>query len=375
MNRYELVCGDMALFLKMLTAQNVSISHIRYKDAISASFQAENRYDGIIQSTVRRCGASLTVTRPKGLCYYLRYFGILIAGFLCLTVLVLFLPGRILFVRVEGNQRLEEKLILEQAELSGITFGASRKHVRSEKTKNQLLSRIPSLSWVGVNTHGVVAVISVEERSDSGGVHASKLCSTITAKCDGLIVDVSATAGRALCKSGEVVQKGQTLISGISTVGKLPVIGAAEGEILAQTVHHLDAVVLPAAVTMGGKAATENAYGFIINKKKILFSKNSGKMNVRCGTIKVDKYLQLPGGFVLPIGICVITKTEMTEESRIADTTWAKAYLSEYLTQHMVSGRILSACYTEQKQEGCCIYHADFACTEDIGVMVSEEME
>ena len=86
---------------------------------------------------------------------------VLLAGLGILFLLAMYLPSRVLFIRVEGNMQIPDRQILAAAEECGIRFGASRREVRSEKVKNALLSSVPQLQWAGVNTAGCVATISV----------------------------------------------------------------------------------------------------------------------------------------------------------------------------------------------------------------------
>ena len=164
---------------------------------------------------------------------------------LCLLFFLLstaaYLPTRILFVRVEGNQSLPARQILSEAEFSGIRFGASRKQVRSEKVKNQLLSRLPQLQWAGVNTSGCTAVISVRERTVEEKREDSAF-SNLVATQDGYILSQVILQGTPMFSPGESVIKGQVLVSGYTDCGICLRTGRAEGEIFAQTSRELSSV-------------------------------------------------------------------------------------------------------------------------------------
>jgi sporulation protein YqfD len=150
-------------------------------------------------------------------------------------LLTIFLPTRVLFIHVEGNSTVEERRILEAAQECGIRFGASRRQVRSEKMKNRLLEKVPELKWAGVNTSGCTAVISVREQPVQEQRTGYTGISSIVAACDGRITSCTVTKGNGLCAPGQVVQKGQLLISGYLDCGICIRVTGAEGEIFAET--------------------------------------------------------------------------------------------------------------------------------------------
>ena len=89
----------------------------------------------------------------------------LVIGIFFFILALLLLPNRVLFITVDGNEFVSSEEILTAAENAGIYFGTLRSAIRSEKVKNILLDCIPQLQWVGVNTKGCVATISVKEKT------------------------------------------------------------------------------------------------------------------------------------------------------------------------------------------------------------------
>ena len=89
---------------------------------------------------------------------------VLIIGLMLLLFFSVWLPSRVLFIEIQGNDTLSAQSILEEAKDCGIIMGASRRFVRSQQVKNTLLDKLPQLQWAGVETIGCVAVITVRER-------------------------------------------------------------------------------------------------------------------------------------------------------------------------------------------------------------------
>ena len=133
---------------------------------------------------------------------------VLLGGMGLLLAASLYLPSRVLFIRVEGNSVVDTREILAAAEACGIRFGASRREVRSEKVKNNLLEKVPDLQWAGVNTAGCVATISVRERQITAEEQAEEAVTHLVAARDGYIVSTTVTQGTPLVQVGQTVRAG-----------------------------------------------------------------------------------------------------------------------------------------------------------------------
>ena len=79
-----------------------------------------------------------------------------------------------------------------------------------------------------MNTRGCVAVISVRERPEEAQVDRPGTVSAVTAAQDGIIERVTVTNGTALCRPGQAVRAGETLISGYTDCGRTIRAGRAE---------------------------------------------------------------------------------------------------------------------------------------------------
>ena len=159
--------------------------------------------------------------------------------------------------------------ILSAAEDCGIVFGASRRRVRSEKTKNALLSAIPQLQWAGVNTSGCVATISVRERTEAVQAEDSKFIQSIVAIRDGYVLSATVTEGTGLVIPGQSVQKGQILISGYTDCGICIRAEGAAGEVMAQTSRELEAVMPAKYDQRTQNREVRKHYSLLIGKKRI----------------------------------------------------------------------------------------------------------
>ena len=267
------------------------------------------------------------------------------------------------------------RLIAEQAEQCGIYFGASRKTVRSEQVKNNLLFQMPQLQWAGVNTSGCVAVITVRERKAEDLMeHTGTVCSIVAAR-DGIISEIMVLRGNGLCKPGHAVKEGQVLISGYTDCGICIQATRAEGEILAHTQHRLSAVFPEERTLRGEIIGTEEKISLIIGKKQINFSKGSGISGSTCAKIYTENYLTLPGGFRLPIGIATETYIQREAETDLLNdgASQLTEFACLYLTQQMQAGSVLGGNCKITEENGFCRLEGTYSCREMIGRFRLEE--
>lgn len=301
------------------------------------------------EAASKRNGDKLEVLKREGLPEVLRSW--LSAPLITLTVLLLlastaFVPSRILFIQVEGNEAVPTRQILKQAEQCGLSFGSSRGSLRSEQIKNRLLETVPELSWVGVNTSGCVATISVRERQVEPEPEPL-IPGNIVAVTDAVVTELTATAGTPLCSVGDGVQAGQVLISGYTDLGLCTHVEAAEGEVYGLTRRKAEAVIPRKTLIGGEEGAVLKKYSLLIGKKRINFDSDSGILHTGCGKMTQIRYLRLPGGWELPIALVVetYTVTELTETERWEQT--ASEILEEAararIVQKMTAGQILEA--------------------------------
>ena len=344
-----LTCADLEGILGKLNQNGIKLYDIQLQSEISCLFQIQ-RTDYIwVKDICESSDAKIEKMRRKGIFWTLIRLlcrPVLLAGFLLYLFLVLFLPTRILFVFLEGNENVSDRRILEAAEISGIRFGASRREVRSEKVKNALLGTVPELQWAGINTRGCVAIISVRERTQEPENKQTGTVSHVVSAADGYILSATATRGTLQVQPGQSVITGQTLISGYSDLGDFLQVTAAEGEVFAQT-HRKIEVITPAFWQIRRFHGEEmKKISLLIGKKRINLWKDSGISGISCGRMYEEYYVTLPGNFILPVAVCVET---YIPDTRQIDSPEAypgiealEDYTMRYLRKQMVAGQILT---------------------------------
>ena len=373
--------ADLPGTMEAVKQAGICVQSVKMEGDLTIRFLLKRQDYRRLGKLAKRRGDRLTLVRRVGLYWTIKGLWkrpVLLTGVALLSALALYLPSRVLFVRVEGNVNLPDKLILEHAAESGVYFGASRRQVRSEQIKNQLLSSLPQLQWAGVNTDGCVAVLTVRERPASSPEQMESVVSSIAASRDGVILSCTVTRGNGLCAPGQAVKEGQVLISGYTDCGISISATQAEGEIIAATSRELE-VIMPAYITRRREITLRNKkFSIIFGKKRINFYKDSGISDSSCVKIISNNQLILPGGLELPV-VCVVER--IYASSCVTDEVSADSvepslrdFAAGYLRGHMIAGSILNA-YQNVTQDGA--YYrlkGAYACSEMIGVRRIEKM-
>ncbi len=381
MAEVELTSADPERLFSAISARNIEIRFLQKHSDLVYSFWIPRKKLAVLRRNCQKHGDTIQIRRRLGI-YWLgkRAAGrpVLLLSCLFFLLIILWLPSRVLFVQTEGNVRIPDRQILDAAEGCGIVFGASRRAVRSEQVKNALLSVMPDLQWAGVNTSGCRAIISVREKTYTEETEKPREIASMVAARDGHVLSCTATAGSLLVKPGDSVRKDQVLISAYTDCGLCIRAEEASGEVMAQTNRSVEAVMPAHKAEKGTITDVKRKYSLLLRKKRIILWKDSGIWADSCGRMYEEYYITLPGGFRLPIAICVETYTfadlipEDIPEKDAKDGL--KVFAAEYLSQHMIAGKILSGIQTVEKEADRYCLRGEYTCMEMIGTMRQEQI-
>ena len=369
----EFTSPDPEKTLDFIVRSQISISNIIQISELTYQIQMQRSdYKRILQ-ILNYEEYNLKIIGKKGLFWLLTslvHRPVLLLLLSIPLILSLYIPSRIFFITVDGNATLPEQLILSAAEDCGIHFAASRRYVRSEKVKNELLSSVPQLQWAGINTAGCRAVISVRERTKEEPEKDSMIVSNLIADRDGYILSSTITSGSAHFVPGQAVTKGQILISGYTDCGSFVRATRAVGEIYAQTNREIMAIMPQTYLVPEGTGKVKKKISMLIGKKRINLWKDSRICDASCGRMYEEYYFSLPGDFQLPIAICIdqykdyeLQEATVTEqEAQMQLQNFSRAYV----LREMIAGRILQE-HSQLSNDDLYTLESSYTCTEIIG--------
>ena len=258
--------------------------------------QALCEHAGIALCVVRRAGLPCLLWRHR------RRAGLLVG--LLLASLVMLLASRVVWdVRVSGNEQLGTGQLYALLEECGLSVGTWIPTLDTDRIESRVLIESGEVAWISVNLKGTVAQVQIRElMMPQAATDPSP--TNLVAACDGVIESVRLLSGQSCVKVGDVVRKGELLVSGVRDSQAYGYrISSAEGQVLAQTEHTIS-VKLPRISeqkTLAEQKMVEKTLFFF--GKAIKITKSTGIVPESCDTIKKMEICSLPTGQALPIRV------------------------------------------------------------------------
>ena len=376
MIRIEFVSAEPEYILQLLNSLDIHVFNVQRCKPLTVMVTIYREQFKVAAGILRKHGCSVRIAGRYGVYWallQLLHRPVLCIGIALLLCLWMYVPSRVLFIRVTGCQEISPNLIVEKANSCGLSFGMSRREVRSERVKNALLEQIPQLQWVGVNTVGCVATISVSEKKTGLQEEEPYEVSHIVALRDGVIDSCTVTKGNLLCRLGDAVVKGQMLVSGYTDCGITIMADRASAEIYAQTRRDQKTIMMTECIVRGKLVNTKTHYRLMIGDRQYQLGNNQAAID-DCKKIVEVYNLTLPGGFHVPITL--IKETYYFYETAKRDIAPEMVYeLISDFAERYVSSRMVGGMITEKKEfyedgEAYCCLDAVYLCRELIGVEV-----
>ena len=320
--------------------------------------EGERRGIPITEAARRGGGAALLRWRRRW-----GFLGGMGLAFLAAAVLSRF----ILTVEVTGNESVPDAVILSQLQRQGVRPGVYGPALERTEIANRALAELPQLSFLAVNLYGTRAEVVVREAIPAPELLDESTPADVVAERDGILLDIHTAAGEARFADGDVVGKGEVLISGDVTLSKPEgseydigtLVVRAAGEARARTWRTVTAVtpLFVGEKTYTGEETTRRGGKFLWMSGE--FFRNSGISYAKYDKITQTRFLRLFGR-ELPIGLTAVTFREYTVTPTPVDAGAAETRLREELLGELEEQL--------QRSEGTLI-RADFVCREADGLL------
>ena len=345
-----------------------------------------------LEELARRCGCELTERGRRGAAVVVqgivrRRWGFL-AGLAVSLLAVSFLSKFLLVIEVSGNETVPTAVILSQLQRVGVRPGAYGPAIAQREAANEALLGLPELSYMAINIYGTRAEIIVREAGKMPGLLDEDVPADVIAASDGIIEDIHADTGRAMFADGDIVAKGEVLISGTldlrEPVGSPIDLGylvvRASGNITARTWRTLEETI-PLTTQVKeytGEESREYSLKFLWFEAD--FSENSSISQGRYDKITETAQLTLFGR-TMPASLTTVTRRGYTLREEPLDREEAAARLEELLVVRLAglmeehSGEVLQTDFVVREDGGRLTVTLLAECREEIGRTVKREGE
>lgn len=305
-------------FINIATKNGILLRKItRGKD--SATMLISARGFKKIRSAARKTKTSVKIVEKCGLPLFLHkhrkrsffYVGICIFG-----AVLLCLSSFIWSVEIEGTEKIDKNIIREALRSCGIDAGVVKYNHKLSDIQDDMLLKVPSLSWCWVEIRGTRAIVSVRERSEKPEIEQSDIPCNIVAKRDGVIKKLTVLQGEPVLKEGEAVQKGGLIVSGALDSSFYGVrLIHADAEVEAETWHEKSGVFPLVRTETKETGRAEKRYVLSMCGKDITVYPFSKICFSDYEIAEEEKKLKLWGDFYLPISVKIqnVRETESVE--------------------------------------------------------------
>lgn len=192
-----------------------------------------------LRSIKKRRGIKAKILLKKGLPFHIkkhRHRAGFLLGLVVFIAFIELMSGYVWVIEVEGNETVPDQTILSKCEELGIVCGIPSSYIDPKVHRQLLLMKSEELAWASFNVEGSKLTVNVSEtRSADKKTGASNL----KALYDGIIKGIDIKSGSCVVKAGDVVKKGDLLVSGVVEESGQTKFLNAEGKIIAETIQEI----------------------------------------------------------------------------------------------------------------------------------------
>lgn len=340
--RIEVKGFSVERFINMATYRGTLIWDVERTEAGAAMCVSVKGFR-LIRDIGRKTQCKVRIIGKTGLPFMIfkyRKKKFLAFGLIAFVGLLYFLSSFVWLVHIEGNVRTESEAIAAYLKENGLAQGSFKRSLEIKELERGLLFAFSDISFVHIKVEGTRCVVKIAETIPKKEIVDKETPCSIVADKDAVIVSVATQSGAPKVKPGDVVKKGQTLVSGELSitaegleVGKDYVHSYAD---VRAKVYYEIVYSVPFKYTVGtytGKKKTDYAFRIMdifINLRKVsIFFENYDKItdNVQWGLGK---------DYPIPAQTVVTTYREFTVSERERTPEEAKE-----LAIRQLDGRII----------------------------------
>lgn len=207
--------------MNMATYRGVSLWDVSEEGTAMCMKAAESSLE-LLQLCAEKTGCKFEVLERGGLPVFLRRLckkQAFAGGILCFAAGLFLLSSFIWVVQIEGNERISKGELLTACKEMGLYSGAWKRHVDTQTVTEGLLESFRDIAWVSVGICGTGATVKLSETIEKVEMIDKDTPCDIVAAEDGVILQITAEQGTPVVAAGDVVKKGDVLISSALTIG------------------------------------------------------------------------------------------------------------------------------------------------------------
>lgn len=292
--------------LNLINRYHVKVIDMRFSDE-SARIKIYAREEKKVTSALLSEGVSYTVHCKKGMTEHVkkyRHRSGMIIGAIAMFIALYVSPMFVWEINITGIDRLSEEAVIDILSGEGINLGSFAPLVDRKAVYMNILSKNKDISWIAVNFIGSSANVEIVERDYTTVSEVNSDAANIVASKDGFILETDVICGRRMVDKGDVVKKGDVLVSGIYDTEKMGTRYVYSDADVYAIIYDEFVIKVPLENTKKVYSdETLKACGIKIFGKSINFYKNYSILEGNYDTISREEKIEFLGLETLPISI------------------------------------------------------------------------
>jgi len=203
-------------FINLAMRKNIYIWNLKRVDK-KITFNISVKGFFMLKPIAFRSGVRVRILKKNGFFLFLRkirkrklLFSLLVTAFLFLNILSSF----VLDIDIIGNTKIPEEKIIHKLNEIDLKKFSLRSNIDVDRISVALRNEFNTIAWVGVYEQGTRIVIDIKERVDAPRIIEKNIPCDLVAKRAGIIESFTVENGEKSVASGQMVVKGQVLVSG-----------------------------------------------------------------------------------------------------------------------------------------------------------------
>ncbi|GHV12324.1 hypothetical protein FACS1894219_05000 [Clostridia bacterium] len=235
------VSGKPERFIDMLIKLRVRFWNIKRNDDQPASIVTAARFasESHLHEIAVRSDTAIKISKRIGVRYLIERHRMRLGMYLGMLIgmgLLIFSTFFVWEVRIDRSDYNSDEEIYALLGSLGVSEGAFIPSIDFSTIKDRALLANDKLGWIAVNIQGTIASVEVKTRDKIIPITDTvSPCNVIAARA-GKIIRVDTYDGKAMVASGDLVRKGDLIISGTEESATVGIrVSHAEGKVMAET--------------------------------------------------------------------------------------------------------------------------------------------
>ncbi len=214
---FEVTGGYPEKFINLSIKNDINFWNLK---RVGADFKAQTKLADYkkLHSLARLSNSKVKICRKHGLPFLIhkhrKRCGVIIGAALFIAILYCF-SLYIWNIKIVGNNEISSEEISCVLDSAGLSVGVLKSRVIPSDVEKFTMTRLGKISWMSVNIKGSSVSVEIKEKVEKPEIlKQGEFCNIVAAQ-DGQIERLETYNGTPMVAPGDVVTKGQLLISGV----------------------------------------------------------------------------------------------------------------------------------------------------------------